>query len=119
NFPLVFMGTYSYLATTGNGGGVTNASGYDIVFTTNTSGSTILNHEIETYNGTTGAVNMWVQIPTLSHTTDTVFYVCYGNSAVTTSQEHATAVWDSNYKGVWHLPNGTTLTANDSTSNSN
>jgi hypothetical protein len=28
-------------------------------------------------------------------------------------------VWDSNYAGVWHLPNGTALTANDSTSNAN
>jgi hypothetical protein len=28
-------------------------------------------------------------------------------------------VWDSNFKGVWHLPNGMTLTANDSTSNGN
>jgi RHS repeat-associated protein len=28
-------------------------------------------------------------------------------------------VWDSNYKGVWHLPNGTTLSATDSTNNAN
>jgi Concanavalin A-like lectin/glucanases superfamily len=30
-----------------------------------------------------------------------------------------TSVWDSNYQGVWHLPNGTTLSASDSTSHSN
>src|SRR5689334_23170379 len=33
NFPLLFSGTYTYLATTGNGGGVTNSNGYDIIFT--------------------------------------------------------------------------------------
>lgn len=29
----------------------------------------------------------------------------------------ANNVWDSNFKGVWHLPNGTILTVNDSTIN--
>ena len=29
------------------------------------------------------------------------------------------AVWDANYKGVWHLPNGTSLSLLDSTSNAN
>src|SRR6266705_3801234 len=43
--------------------------------------------------------------------------MCYGNSSITTDQSNQTAVWDANYKGVWHLPNGTSLTANDSTSN--
>ena len=28
-------------------------------------------------------------------------------------------MWDANYQGVWHLPNGTTLSATDSTSNGN
>ena len=33
NFPVLFSGTYSYLATTSNGGNVTSANGYDIIFT--------------------------------------------------------------------------------------
>ncbi|MDP3245052.1 MAG: LamG-like jellyroll fold domain-containing protein [bacterium] len=40
----------------------------------------------------------------------------YNNTAAVDGQT-ATGVWDSNYKGVWHLPNGTTLSANDSTTN--
>ncbi len=115
NFPALFSGTYAYLATIANGGKVTNASGYDIIFTSDAAGTTKLDHEIETYTATTGAVNFWVRVPTVSHTTDTVIYLWYGNSAITTSQENVTGVWDANFKGVWHLPNGTTLTANDST----
>src|SRR5207253_1760619 len=34
-------------------------------------------------------------------------------------QSNKTAVWDANYKGVWHFTNGTTLSATDSTSNAN
>ena len=43
----------------------------------------------------------------------------YGNSAVTTNQSSRTAVWDSNYKVVLHLDEGTGTTANDSTVNTN
>ena len=119
NFPFLFSATYSYLAITSNGGGVTNANGYDIIFTSDASGTSTLAFEQEGYNASTGAVNYWVKVPTVSHTVDTVIYLFYGNSSVTTDQSNKTGVWDSNYKGVWHLPNGTTLTANDSTGNGN
>ena len=35
------------------------------------------------------------------------------------NQQNPAGVWDSNYEAVWHLPNGTTLSANDSTANAN
>ena len=119
NFPVLISGTYSYLATTSNSGNVTNSNGYDIIFTSDAAGTIPLSYERESYNSTTGAVIFWVNVPTLSHTTDTVIYMFYGNSSVTTDQTSATGVWDSGYKGVWHLPNGTSLSANDSTSNGN
>jgi hypothetical protein len=119
NFPFLFSGTYSYLATVPNGGSVTNSSGYDIVFTSDSAGTTTLPFEQESFSAATGAVSYWIQIPTISHTTDTVIYLFYGNSSVTTDQSNGTGVWDSNFKGVWHLPNGTTLSGNDSTSNGN
>jgi len=119
NFPVLISGTYSYLATTGNGGNVTNPNGYDIVFTSDAAGTLPLPYERESYNASTGAVDFWVQIPTLSSTSNTVFYMFYGNSSITTDQSTPTAVWDANFKGVWHLPNGTVLSANDSTSNGN
>jgi hypothetical protein len=119
NFPVLISGTYSYLATTANGGNVQNANGYDVIFTSDIGCSTKLNHEVETYNATTGAVNYWVKVPLLSHTSDTTIYLCYGNSSVTTDQSNKTGVWDANYKGIWHLSNGTTLNASDSTTNAN
>jgi YD repeat-containing protein len=110
NFSMLFSGTYAYLATTSNGGGVTNSNGYDIIFTSDANGTSVLPFEQESYNGTTGAVNYWVQIPTVSHTTDTVFYLFYGKSSVTTDQSNRNGTWDSSYKGVWHFnqtPSGT------------
>jgi RHS repeat-associated protein len=117
NFPFLFSGTYSYLATTSNGGNVTNSNGYDIIFTSDATGLTTLPFEQESYNASTGAVIYWVQVPTLSHTTDTVIYMFYGNSGVTTDQSNKTAVWDSNYQGVWHFGSSSTLSVADSTSN--
>ncbi|HEX3253496.1 MAG TPA: DUF2341 domain-containing protein, partial [Pyrinomonadaceae bacterium] len=119
NFPVLISGTYSYLASTANGGNVQNANGYDVIFTSDSNCATKLSHEVETYTSTTGAVNYWVKVPLLSHTVDTTIYLCYGNSTITTDQSNKTAVWDANYKGVWHLSNGTTLNASDSTMNGN
>src|ERR1051326_1022443 len=119
NFPLLISGTYSYLATAANGGNVQNANGYDVVFASDAGCATKLDHEVETYTATTGAVNYWVRVPLLSHTSDTTIYLCYGNSSITTDQSNKTGVWDANYKGVWHLSNGTTLNAADSTTTGN
>ena len=62
----------------------------------------------------TGQLIAWVSVPTVSASSDTVIYVYYGNGSAA-NQQNPTGVWDSNYEGVWHLPNGTTLSANDST----
>jgi hypothetical protein len=57
-----------------------------------------------------------VQVPSLSPTADTAIYAYYGNASAA-DQQNKTAVWDSNYKAVWHLTNGTTLSGTDSTAN--
>ena len=126
NFPMLFSGTYAGasgapdLRVTGSGGAVTSSSGYDIIFATSNTCGTPLAFEQETYTAATGAVNYWVKIPALSHTTDTVIYLCYGNDAVTTSQATASAVWDTNYKGVWHMAdNAASTTVTDTTANNN
>jgi len=119
NFPVLISGTYPFLATTANGGNVTNANGYDIIFTSDSYGTQTLPFEIENYNPTTGAIVGWVQVPTVSHTSDTIFYMFYGNSSVTTNQSNKTGTWDANYAGVWHLANGAALSASDSTANGN
>jgi hypothetical protein len=42
--------------------------------------------EIENYNSTTGAATIWVRVPTLSHTADTVIYMFFGNSGISSFQ---------------------------------
>lgn len=116
SFPMLFAGTYNYLATTAYGGLVTNANGYDITFTTTT--GTLLQFERESYNATTGAVVFWVQVPTVSYTADTVIYLNYGNSNITTDQSNKTGTWNNNYSSAWHLDEASG-TQYDSTSNAN
>ncbi|MFX1233530.1 MAG: DUF2341 domain-containing protein [Promethearchaeota archaeon] len=77
-----------------------------------------LAHEIElfdpNYGGNQARLVAWVLLPSLSPSTDTIIYMYYGNPTMS-AQENPTAVWGSNYKGVWHL--NTTLL--DSTANNN
>ncbi len=117
NFPMLFSVTDANLKSTGNGGSVGKLDGTDILFT-DSSGTLKINHELESYNPVTGQVIAWVQVPSLSPTADTVIYIYYGNAAAA-DQQNKTGVWDSNYKAVWHLPNGATLSTSDSTANTN
>ena len=115
-FPVLVSGTYSWLAATSSGGYAQNPSGYDVIFTSDSGCASELNWEVETYTSASGVVNYWVQVPSISDSSDATVYVCYGNSAITTDQSNKTGTWDANYKGIWHLPDGTSLTTQDSTS---
>jgi hypothetical protein len=117
NYPLTVVLTDPALKSTANGGGVNNSNGYDIAFYPDCSGvGTALKWELESYSPATGAIVAHVLRPTLSHTTDDTIGMYYGG-AFSSFQSTASAVWDANYKGVWHLPDGTTLNASDSTAN--
>jgi hypothetical protein len=116
NFPVLLSGTYTYLKTIANGGEVHNSSGYDIEFSSDSAGLTLLKWEVESYDPTTGIINVWVQVPAVSHTVDTVIYLHYGDTTISTFQGGSVgSVWDSSFQGVYHLGS---LTA-DSTSNAN
>ncbi len=119
DFPVLISGVYSFLATVSNGGFVQSPSGYDIVFSQDPEGASILNHEIDSYDPVHGTASFWVMIPTLSHTVDTVIYLFYGNPSVTVSQENKPGVWQNGYAGVWHFGSSTNLNTNDSTANAN
>ncbi|WP_167975071.1 DUF2341 domain-containing protein [Lentzea indica] len=96
------------------------SNGNDILFT-NSDGTTKLNHQLQSYTSATGALVAWVQVPALSSTADTTLYMYYGNSSAS-SQQNASAVWDSTNTSVWHLTEPvSTTTGNfkDSTSNVN
>lgn len=75
--------------------------GDDILFV-NADNTIRLDHEIEHFNGSTGELQAWVRIPSLSSTTNTTIYMYYGNLTCE-NQQNATDVWDSNYEMVQHL----------------
>src|SRR5205823_1120398 len=94
---------------------VANANGYDIGFYADSGGSTKLKWEVEKYDGTTGQLIAWVKIPSVSSSTDTVFYLMYGDSSINTDQSDPPNTWESNFKGVYHLGDGSTVVGTDST----
>ena len=117
SFPVLINHTASWLQRADSGDHVRRADGYDIVFT-NADNSSLLDFEIEEYNGTAGTLVAWVRIPTLDHDANTTIRLWYGNSAAT-DWSNPTGVWDTNYKGVWHLLGDGTTSLPESTSNSN
>jgi len=94
------------------------ANGNDIAFANDTEW---LDHEIElfnqTYNSTHAKLDAWVRFPSLSTSADTEIYLFYGNSTMSSRENHAN-VW-SNYNSVWHLTesSGTGYYLNDSSTN--
>ncbi|WOV93075.1 MAG: DUF2341 domain-containing protein [Candidatus Nitrosoabyssus spongiisocia] len=82
------------------------SAGQDIRFTT-TDGTTLLEHEIESFtnNATTGTLVAWVRLPTLSSTSDTILYMYYNVS--TASSIPYPDVWDSDYVIIYHMDQST------------
>ena len=130
NFPALFLCTSNSdtncnsvdLRVTGSGGFIQNTTTLnsqtvpaDLIFTSDSACSTKLNWEVASYTSTTGAIEVWIQVPTLSHSSNTTIYMCYGKSSVTTYQGSASSTWDSNYIAVYHLANGSSLSLTDST----
>lgn len=118
NFPVLVSFTDATFKNTSSGGHVESVNGYDINFYSDSSATTKLKWEMESYNSATGAVVAWVLVTSLSHTSDNVFYVFYGDAAIVTFQGDINGTWNSNFKGVWHLGAGLAY-SNDSTSNGN
>jgi hypothetical protein len=84
--------------------------------------TTNLAYEVESYVNTSGseAAIYWVKVPTVTGNSTTDVYVGYGNDPNAADQSAATGVWDSSYRGVWHLGGnswGTSPEAKDSTAN--
>src|SRR5579863_9088518 len=87
-FPVLFSGTYSYLATVPNGGQIQNTltvNGQvvpaDLYFFQDTTTQYTLPFEIASYNPVTGYIEVWISLPVISSTIDTVFYMLYGNNS--------------------------------------
>ncbi len=108
DFPVTIWVTDADLATVANGGKVTSNSGYDIRPYSDVGLTSALTFELvaNVYDPTSGKLEMHVKIPTLSHTSDTVFYLAFGDSGVTTDGS-SSSTWDSHFLMVLHYPNGT------------
>ena len=118
SFPILATTTLADLRTIGNDGKVQNANGYDIVWV-DSDDTTLLDFEVEKYVPATGEIVHWVETSIVSSTNKTV-YMYYGNSGISANQATTTGVWDSNYKGVWHMnQDPSSASTTDSTINSN
>ena len=97
----------------------TNESqGRDFVFT-ESDGTTVLSHEIEKFDNTTGEVIAWVKLPTMSASSTTEIYMYYKGDTIGFDSAD---VWNDDYVLVWHLNQTSTGTVGefrDSTSNGN
>lgn len=116
NFPVTIFGTLTYMKSTGNGGAVVNANAFDVVLTSDAAGLNVLPYERVVHNLSTGFIEYCVKV-NLSHSTDLVIYLQYGNASITTDQQNRVGTWNSNYQAVYHMKDGSTLSAADATTN--
>ncbi|MCK4365364.1 MAG: DUF2341 domain-containing protein, partial [Thermoplasmatales archaeon] len=99
-------------------------TGNDIIFMNTTAGWTTSSytgrfpHEVEKWDKSNGELVAWVNVTSLSSTTNTSIYMYYGSSICTSDRTNANGVWDSNYVMVQHL-NETSDPHGDSTSYNN
>jgi len=89
--------------------------GGDIMFMNDIGVSTRIYHDLESYDASSGALVAWVDIPSLSSTTDTVLYMYYGNPSCI-NQSYPEKTWDPNFEAVWHMNDATPTTIPESTS---
>ncbi len=119
NFPVLISTTDDDLKNNAH------SSGNDIMFMITTvdwmngSYTDKLAHEIEKYDNSNGELVAWVNVTSLSSSTNTTIYMYYGNTVCTANREDVTNVWDSNFVGIWHLHDAPSngQNHNDSTSN--
>jgi uncharacterized repeat protein (TIGR01451 family)/uncharacterized repeat protein (TIGR02059 family) len=112
NFPVLISITDPDLAANAR------SDGFDIVFTTSATSTTILDHQVESYNSSTGQLTAWVKVPSLPDAGTTI-YMFYGNSTVSSSQSSANT-WSNQFRLVYHMGgnfNDASPNANNGTNN--
>lgn len=119
NFPVLISTTDNNLKNKAQ------SNGNDIIFVptsndwTTSSYNDRLAHEIEEFNSSTGELVSWVNVTSISSSTNSSIYMYYGNNVCTSNLRNAEGVWDSNYVAVYHLNQTGTVNRTDSTSNDN
>ena len=74
-------------------------TGCDMVFTSDINGSNPLNFELVNFDNSTNKTEIWLNT-NLEDVTNKTIYLWYGNLS---SVCYSSNVWNSNYRGVWHL----------------
>jgi len=92
---------------------VTSPNGFDIAFS-ESDVTTQLDHQVDSYHSSTDELLAWVNFPAVSPNSDTQFFIYYGDSGITTSQD-STSTWDDNYVLVMHMNGPETGTESDAT----
>jgi Domain of unknown function (DUF2341) len=92
--------------------------GDDILFMNGVGVATKLYHEIDSFNGATGALTAWVKVPMIFSNEDATLYMYYGNAS-SVSQQFPEKTWNDNFKAVWHLNTNPAEGIFDSTINDN
>ena len=95
---------------------VLQSNGNDIAFMDSTN-TVQLNHQIELFDENTGHLVAWVNVSSISSSTNTLFYMYYGN-ATCPNQQNVLETWDSDFVMVNHM-NETSGPLLDSTVNNN
>jgi hypothetical protein len=119
NFPalLPFLASDTDFKDVAHGGHTVNGNScYDIRPYSNSSLTTALTFELVTCDLTNGIFEMWVNIPSAADAY--VVYVAHGDASFN-SDGSSSSTWNTNYKSVWHMKDGSSLSPNDSTSNAN
>ena len=102
-------GFFSHVKSDGGDIRVTNSAGTELA------------REIETINTGASTGVLWFKANSISDSA--YYYIYYGNAAATepavTDPDGSQAVWDTNYKSIWHLSDAGPTYAYDSTSNNN
>jgi len=88
-------------ARAGQCGDVARSDGFDIYFSADQLGAVRLAHEVELYAPDTGTLVAWVKVPSL--VPQSVLYLHYGDTTLTTDPSTPTAVWSGSYELVMHL----------------
>jgi len=89
--------------------------GDDFLFT-DAGNTTRYAHEIDRYTSDTGTLEVWVNIPSLSASRDTIFYMYYGNPTCS-NQQQPEGVWNDDYLMVHHFSGMSWEECIDSTDN--
>lgn len=111
DFPVgILLSSLARLKDTSNSGHVANANGYDIRPYSDSSLSSALTYELVYYDPTSGALEMYVKVPSLDD--GYVIYLGYGDTGITTDGS-STATWDTGFKAVYHF-GGTSLVLTNS-----